>query len=138
MVLNLDKSRIDFTFFGLPGFTAMAILFRANARGPATTCPLATNFSTLDMSAAAMTSLGAPAWICATNVDDEPKLSRTFTLGFAVRNALAKAVNESVSDAAAETVISPFNDELAAAGATVPMAQMPTISTPTIRFIATP
>ena len=85
-----------------------------------------------------MTSLGAPAWICATNVDDEPKLSRTFTLGFAARNALANAVNESVSDAAAETVISPFSGEAAAAGATVPMAQMPTNSTPIIRLIATP
>jgi hypothetical protein len=138
MVFNRASSLIDFTFSGLPGFTAMAILFRANTRGAATTFPLATSFSALDKSAAAMTSLGAPAWICATNVDDEPKLSRTFTLGFAARNALANAVNESVSDAAAETVTSPFNDELAAAGATVPMAQMPTISTPTIRFIATP
>jgi hypothetical protein len=59
-------------------------------------------------------------------------------LGFAARNALANAVNESVSDAAAETVISPFNGETAAAGATVPMAQMHANSTPTIRFIATP
>ena len=93
---------------GLPGFTAICIALRAKILGAATTLPDRTSRSCDARSAEAKTSAGAPASICATSAEVEPKFVRTRTPGFAMRNAATRSVNASVSDDAADTVIDPF------------------------------
>jgi hypothetical protein len=63
-----------------------------------------------------MMSLGAPDWIWAINVDEDPKLRRTFNPLLSLRNCTAKAVNASVSDEADEIVNSPFSFDTSAIG----------------------
>ena len=57
---NEARSPTERTDFGFPGFTAIAIVFRAKTFGVTTTLPEATSFSILVRSADAKTSLGAP------------------------------------------------------------------------------
>lgn len=77
----------------------------------------------LSRSADANTSAGAPACIWATSADDAAKFNVTVAFGFRRSNCLPSAVNASVSDAAAETVIVPAGLRAAFAGAaTTPVA----------------
>ena len=61
----------------------------------------------LAVSADANTSAGAPWLICVTSDEDAAKLNVTFAPGLAASNAVPISLNESVSDAAANTVRSP-------------------------------
>ena len=56
-------------------------------------------------SADANTSTGAPPWIWSTSADDASKLNVTCVPGFVFSKCVPIAVNASVNDAAAETVI---------------------------------
>jgi hypothetical protein len=116
------------------------MVFRAKTFGAATTCPDATSFSRLVMSADAKMSLGAPDRICVNKVDDDPKLRRTFNPLLSLRNCTAKAVNASVSDEAAEIVNSPLSFDTSALGvAFAALGTNEAITTPAIvnpnRFI---
>src|SRR4029450_10060986 len=53
---------------------------------------------------------GAPDVICIASAELAAKLNVTFTPGLAVSNCWPNVVNDSVSDAAANTVIDPDND----------------------------
>jgi hypothetical protein len=59
------------------------------------------------VSAEAKTSAGAPWVICCTRAEDASKLNVALASGLAAVNASPTALNESVSDAAAKTVMSP-------------------------------
>ena len=61
----------------------------------------------LAVSAEAKTSAGAPSVICWTSADEASKLNVASASGLAAVNASPTSVNDSVSDAAAKTVISP-------------------------------
>jgi hypothetical protein len=87
--------------------TAIINEFLAKIRGVRVTWPDAANLSTLDVSAAANTSAGAPACTCDTNAEEDPKLNVTRTLEFALRKSRANALNTSVNEDAADTVIEP-------------------------------
>ena len=69
--------------------------------------PASTSFVMLFVSAEAKTSAGAPWMICCTSADDASKLSVTLASGLASVNASPASVKDSVSEAAANTVISP-------------------------------
>ena len=60
--------------------------------------------------AEANTSAGAPELICSASAELAAKLNVTFVPGLADSNCLPSSVNDSVSEAAANTVISPDND----------------------------
>src|SRR4029453_9667851 len=60
--------------------------------------------------AEAKTSAGAADVICIASAELAAKLNVTFTPGLAVSNCWPSVVNDSVSDAAANTVIDPDND----------------------------
>src|SRR4249919_3100717 len=60
--------------------------------------------------AEAKTSAGAPDVICIASAELAAKLNVIFTPGLAVSNCWPSVVNDSVSDAAANTVIDPDND----------------------------
>src|SRR4249919_350274 len=60
--------------------------------------------------AEAKTSAGAPDVICIASAELAAKLNVTFTPGLSVSNCRPSVVNDSVSDAAANTVIDPDND----------------------------
>ena len=61
------------------------------------------------MSAVAITSAGAPCWICVTNAPDPAKLYVRFKPGFATFNVVCRSLNDSVNDAAANTVTEPVS-----------------------------
>ena len=65
----------------------------------------------LAVSAEANTSAGAPSVICVTSADDASKLNVVVASGLAAVNALPISVKASVSEAAANTVISPATPE---------------------------
>src|SRR3954452_20390061 len=115
---SFERSAIDLTFCGLPGFTTMVRRFEANTVGSAVTSPPVTNFCMLAPSADAETSAGAPPWICVASVPDDPKLNLTVVPGFRVWKSAPIFVNASVSDAAADTVIVPLTGFAFAASAT--------------------
>ena len=74
----------------------------------------------LAVSAEANTSAGAPSVICCTSAEEASKLNVAFASGLAAVNASPTSVNDSVSDAAANTVMSPSTPAAAVvAGASV-------------------
>src|SRR6266508_2467264 len=93
--------------FGLPGSTMMASEFVANVCGSSPLLPASVSLSMFFWSADANTSAGAPSLIWPTRSDDAAKLNVTSASGYSDSNASPIAVNESVSDAAANTVMSP-------------------------------
>jgi hypothetical protein len=93
--------------FGLPGATAMTSLFVANTVAWPSTTPPWTALSMVAWSAAAKTSAFAPLSSCCTRVDEPAKLNFTVVPGCWASNSLPSAVNDSVSDAAANTVSVP-------------------------------
>ncbi len=89
---------------GLFGGTAMASVFVAKGSG-CLTVPAWTARSMASDDAAAKTSTGAPAASCSASVELPAKLNRTAMPGLSCSKAAPSAVNESVNEAAAETVM---------------------------------
>ncbi len=69
--------------------------------------PGSVSLSMLAVSAEAKTSAGAPSMICCTSADEASKLNVALASGLASVKASPTAVNDSVSEAAANTVMSP-------------------------------
>ncbi len=115
------------TLPGLAGGTAISMTLVANTRGSAA-APAATTASMVVVLAEAKTSAGAPAVIWVTSAELPAKLKVTSTPGFAASNRSPIVVNDSVSDAAASTVMSPDNDDPAADA--VPLAAPPEPASP--------
>ena len=69
--------------------------------------PASVSLSMLAVSAEAKTSAGAPWVICCTSADEASKLKVALASGLASVKASPTAVNDSVSEAAANTVMSP-------------------------------
>ena len=69
--------------------------------------PGSVSLSMLAVSAEAKTSAGAPSTICCTSADEASKLKVALASGLASVKASPTAVNDSVSEAAANTVMSP-------------------------------
>src|SRR5690349_5499464 len=105
--------------FGSPFATMMASWLVANTTGALPLRPALVSLSMLAVSAEAKTSAGAPWLICCTSADDASKLNVALAFGYLWPKAVPTSLNESVSDAAAKTVMSPVT---AAVGATVAVA----------------
>ena len=126
---------------GLPGATMIASKFVAKITGSLPLRPASVSLSMLAVSAEANTSAGAPSVICCTNAEEASKLNVAVASGFAAENASPTSVNDSVSDAAAKTVMSPSTLVAAVvAGASVvaaPAAVDPTASSSSPHAAAT-
>ena len=81
-------------------------MFRANVVGVSTNLA-SVSFFIDEVSAVAITSAGAPCWIWVTNAPDPAKLYVTDSPGSEVFNAVWTSLNDSVSDAAANTFSEP-------------------------------
>jgi hypothetical protein len=103
----LFRSAKDLMPLGLPGATAMASLFVANTVAWPSITPPWLALSIVAWSAEAKTSAFAPLVSCCTRVDEPAKLNFTVVPGCWASNSLPSAVNDSVSDAAANTVSVP-------------------------------
>ena len=88
---------------------AISILLVANTFEPDAP-PALTTWSMFFGLAEANTSAGAPALICSARAELAPKLNVTFVPGLAASNCLPISVNDSVSEAAANTVMLPDSD----------------------------
>src|SRR5829696_7664171 len=91
---------------GLPLRTAICMVLRANVRASAASPPASTDRMVAGL-AEANTSAGAPWTMLCASAELAPKLNRTVTPGFAASNRLPSVPNESVSEAAANTVTVP-------------------------------
>src|SRR5690606_33433812 len=94
---------------GLPAGTAMTSWLRVNVTGAPALPPASVTVCIVAGLAAANTSAGAPSLICWANVELPAKLNVTDTSGCASSNCSPSWVNESVSDAAANTTNSPLS-----------------------------
>src|SRR5882757_7179398 len=103
---DLARSASLVTRPGLLGGTAISIVFTANVADPVALPLSVTSFMFL-VDADAKTSAGAPWLIWVARVELAPKLKVTLAPGCAASNCLPSVVNDSVSDAAANTVIEP-------------------------------
>ena len=97
------------TLAGLLGGMAISILLVANTFG-SDAPPASTTWSMFFGLAEANTSAGAPELICSARAELAPKLNVTFAPGLAASNCLPSSVNDSVSEAAANTVMLPDSD----------------------------
>src|SRR6476469_5119246 len=88
---------------GLAGGTAISMLLVAKSFGSLAS-PEVTSESMLAGLAEAKTPAGAPCWICCASPELGPKLNATLTPGCDFSNCLPRAVNDPVSEAAANTV----------------------------------
>ena len=91
---------------GLSRGTAISIVFLAKSAGE-WAAPACTTECMFVGEADANTSAGAPCEIWAARAELAPKLNVIRTPGCAASNCLSSARNDSVSDAAADTVIEP-------------------------------
>ena len=94
------------TLPGLAGGTAISMTFVAKVFGSAA-APASTTASMFVALADAKTSAGAPEVIWVARAELAAKLKVTLTPGWAASNCCPSVVNDSVSDAAANTVMSP-------------------------------
>jgi hypothetical protein len=92
---------------GLPVSTTISNELVANVTGSPALRSAATSLPMLFWSAEANTSTGAPSLIWAARSDEAAKLNVTSESGWAVVKASPMAVKASVSEAAANTVMSP-------------------------------
>ena len=98
------------TLPGLAGGTAISMTFFAKTFGSDGAAGGRPPDPCSSWLADANTSAGAPEVICVASAELAAKLNVTFTPGLAASNCLPSVVNDSVSDAAANTVIDPDND----------------------------
>ena len=97
------------TLPGLVGGTAISMTFLAKTSG-SDAAPAATTWSMFLALAEANTSAGAPEVIWVARAELAAKLKVTFTPGWAASNCWPSVVKDSVSDAAARTVMSPESE----------------------------
>ena len=91
---------------GFAGGTAISMTFLANAVDDAAP-PAWTTWSMFVWLADAKTSAGAPWLICWASADEAPKFGVTVTPGWAASNCFVRVVNDSCSEAAANTLTVP-------------------------------
>ena len=103
---GLARSATPVTAAGLAGGTAISRTLRANVLDPAAALAAMTCVMFV-AEAEANTSAGAPSMICSARAELAPKLSSTLTPGWAASNLSARVLNDSVSDAAANTLTVP-------------------------------
>src|SRR5262245_32317929 len=92
---------------GLSGATMIVNRLVANTTGSVPLSSASVSLSMFAVSAEANTSAGAPSVICCTSADEASKLNVAVASGLAAVNASPISVNDSVNDAAANTVMSP-------------------------------
>ena len=92
---------------GLSGATMIVSRLVAKITGSLPLRPASVSLVMLAVSAEANTSAGAPSVICCTSAEEASKLNVAVASGLAAVNASPTSVNDSVSDAAANTVMSP-------------------------------
>ena len=108
---------------GLSGATMIVSRLVAKITGSLPLRAASVSLVMLAVSAEANTSAGAPSVICCTSAEEASKLNVAVASGLAAVNASPTSVNDSVSDAAANTVMSPSTPAGAVlAGASVVVA----------------
>src|SRR6478609_472840 len=104
---DLARSATDVMPFGLPLATMISSLFVAKTTGSPWLFPASVSLVMFASSAEANTSAGAPWLICVTRAEEASKLNVTFESGCSVVKAVPISLNDSVSEAAANTVMLP-------------------------------
>jgi hypothetical protein len=103
----LAKSANPVILAGFPAGVAISRVFLTKVTGVAVIAPVSVTCFMFVGAAEANTSAGAPWLICCANAELPPKLNLTRTPGLAASKSLPILVNDSVNDAAANTVTSP-------------------------------
>src|SRR5215469_668885 len=124
------RSFTDFTFAGLFGGTATSAVFLAKFSG-LDASPAETTSCMVPGDAEANTSAGAPLVIWVARPELGPKLNFTVSPLCAVSNCLPSWVKAPVSEAAANTVIVPVDDEPPELGVVVLLLEQPAAATAT-------